>query len=88
MTRGGRRGVRTRGWSRVATIEANRPSVDRMDPQVGIEPRIALQHPADHVLGLGLDRHHDTELIAEWTSQDDEAFLNERIHDVGMCGEP
>ena len=58
-----------------------------MDEQVSLEPRIAAQLPGNILLGVGFNRHHDPKLVAERTAQNDEAFLDERIHHCGVLGE-
>src|SRR6266545_4718646 len=69
-----------------ASVEADRPRLDRVDPQVSAAPRISAKDRPDGLLGLRLDGEHDAHVV-EWTAQHDGAFVDQKIH-VGRMRDP
>ena len=66
--------------------EADRPRLDRVDPEVRPVPRISRERGADGVVGLRLDGHHHAVLVGEWAAEDDEARADEPVHERGVLG--
>src|SRR5919106_6310052 len=62
-------------------VEPDRPRVDRVDPEMGLAPRIARERRADLVLGFGLDDMHDAVLVGERAAQDDEPLVHKSVHE-------
>lgn len=67
-----------------APVEADRPRLDRPDDEVRPAPGIARERRPDCVLGFGLDRMDDALLVAERPAQDEEACLDEAVHERGV----
>jgi plastocyanin len=81
---GGMEGTLTRRALGAAPVEADRPAVDRLDPEMRLAPRIARERCADCVLRLRLDYVDDAVLVGERPAQDDEARIDEAVHEGRM----
>jgi hypothetical protein len=53
---------------------------------MGLMPRIARKRGADRILRLGLDGEHDAVLVRKRPAQDEEAGLDERVHEGRVHG--
>jgi len=65
----------------LASVESDRPGVDRLDVQMRSAPRISRQRGADSRLGLGIDRMDHPVPAAERTTDDDEPGIDEPVHE-------
>ena len=54
--------------------------------EVRLTPGVACEGCADGVLGGGLDGMYDAVLVGERTAQDDEAVLDEPVHERRVGG--
>ena len=54
--------------------------LDRLDPQMAAAPRVAREGRADRLLGGGLDRVHDADLV-DRAAQHDQPLVDEPVHE-------
>lgn len=79
-------GTRDERRLRLATVETDRPRIDRVDPKMRLAPRITRKRGADGILRFGLDGVYHTVLIVERPAQNDEARVDETVHEGRMLG--
>ena len=66
------------GWS---PVEADCPRVDRVDLKMRVAPRVAGERGPNGLLGISLDGMDDADIVAERPAQDDEARIDEAVHE-------
>jgi hypothetical protein len=76
-----RRADAVRPRLRAASVEPNRPGLDGLRAEMGARPGIAGKRFVDSVLRPGIDSEHDPELVGQRASEDDEALVNEVVHE-------
>jgi hypothetical protein len=70
----------------VPPVEPDRPWVDRVHLEMRFAPRIAPERGANGILRLGLNGVHHAVLVGERSAQDDEARVNEPVHERCVRG--
>src|SRR5204862_4357589 len=77
------------GWRislsvKATSVEADRPRLDAVDPQMRLAPGITRKRGADRVLGVGLDCVCHPFLVRQRAPENDEALVDEPVHERRM----
>src|SRR5262249_31691592 len=62
-------------------VQPDRPWVDGVDDEMSLAPRVASERGADLILRICLHHVHDSVLVGERPAQNDEAGVDEPVHE-------